>query len=185
MTLEVQPLAIADVKRIAPRRFSDSRGFFAESWNHRAWAAAGLAATFCQDNQSLSRAVGTVRGLHFQQPPHAQAKLVSVLSGRIFDVAVDLRKASPTFGRWVSTELDAENGAQLFVPKGFAHGFCTLVPDTLVMYKVDAHYAPEADAGIFWADPDIAIDWPLSAERALLSPKDAALPRLKDVTSPF
>lgn len=185
MTLDVQPLAIPDVKRITPRRFADARGHFVESWNQRAWAAAGLETAFCQDNQSFSLKPGTVRGLHFQRPPHAQGKLVSVLRGRIFDVAVDLRKASPTFGRWVSAELDAENGAQLFVPKGFAHGFCTLVPDTLVMYKVDAHYAPEADAGIFWADPDLAIGWPVGAERALLSPKDAGLPRLKDVTSPF
>ena len=185
MTLEVQPLAIADVKRITPKRFADARGFFVESWNRKIWSAAGLDTDYCQDNQSLSLAPGTVRGLHFQKPPYAQAKLVSVLSGRIFDVAVDLRRASPTFGRWVSTELDAESGAQLFMPKGFAHGFCTLVPDTLVMYKVDARYAPEADAGVFWADPDLAIDWPVGADRALLSPKDAALPRLKDMTSPF
>jgi dTDP-4-dehydrorhamnose 3,5-epimerase len=185
MTLEVRALAIPEVKLITPRRFGDARGYFVESWNKRALSAAGIEAEFCQDNQSLSGPAATVRGLHFQRPPHAQAKLVSVLKGRIFDVAVDLRKTSPTFGSHVSAELDAETGAQIFVPAGFAHGFCTLAPDTLVFYKVDAHYAPESDAGIFWADEALGIAWPVARERALLSPKDAALPRLKDIVSPF
>lgn len=185
MTLDIRPLAIPEVKLITPRRFADARGHFAETWNRKAMREAGLDVDFCQDNQSLSAAVGTVRGLHFQRPPHAQAKLVSVLKGRIFDVAVDLRRASPSFGRHVAVELDAASGAELFVPAGFAHGFCTLAPDTLVFYKVDAHYAPEADAGIFWADEALAIAWPVDAARAHLSPKDAALPRLKDIASPF
>lgn len=186
MTLDIRPLAIPDVRLIVPRRFADTRGHFVESYNKRAWAAAGLP-TFdaVQDNQSLSREAGTVRGLHFQRPPHAQAKLVSCLQGRILDVAVDIRKASKTFGRHITAELDAESGAQLFVPQGFAHGFCTLAPDTLVFYKVDAHYAPESDAGIFWADEALGIAWPVATNAAHLSPKDAALPRLKDIESPF
>jgi dTDP-4-dehydrorhamnose 3,5-epimerase len=185
MTPDVKALAIGDVKLITPRRFGDARGYFAETWNRKALRAAGIEADFCQDNLSLSGPAGTVRGLHFQTPPHAQAKLVSVLKGRIFDVAVDLRKSSPTYRRHVAVELDAETGAQLFVPKGFAHGFCTLAPDTLVFYKVDAHYAPESDAGIFWADEMLGIAWPIMRDQALLSPKDAALPRLKDIVSPF
>jgi dTDP-4-dehydrorhamnose 3,5-epimerase len=185
MTLDVRALAIPEVKLITPRRFGDARGYFVESWNKKTLRAAGIEAEFCQDNQSLSGPVGTVRGLHFQRPPHAQAKLVSVLKGRIFDVAVDLRKTSPTFGRHVSAELDAETGAQIFVPAGFAHGFCTLAEGTLVFYKVDAHYALESDGGIFWADETLAIAWPVARDRALLSPKDAALPRLKDIVSPF
>lgn len=185
MTLDVRALAIPEVKLITPRRFGDARGYFVESWNKKTLSAAGIDANFCQDNQSLSGPTGTVRGLHYQRPPHAQAKLVSVLKGRIFDVAVDLRKTSPTFGRHVSAELDAETGAQIFVPAGFAHGFCTLAEDTLVFYKVDAHYAPESDAGIFWADETLAIAWPIARDRALLSTKDSALPRLKEIVSPF
>ncbi|NOT39671.1 MAG: dTDP-4-dehydrorhamnose 3,5-epimerase [Alphaproteobacteria bacterium] len=185
MTLDVRPLAIPGLKLIAPRRFADARGYFAETWNRKTFRAAGIDADFCQDNQSLSRAVGTVRGLHFQNPPHAQAKLVGVLAGRIFDVAVDLRTASPTFGKHAAVELSAANGAQLFVPAGFAHGFCTLEPDTVVAYKVDAHYAPEADAGIFWADDALGIAWPVTGDKAQLSPKDAALPLLEDLVNPF
>lgn len=186
MTLDIRTLAIPDVKLIVPRRFADARGHFTETYNKNTWAAAGLPAfDAVQDNQSLSRETGTIRGLHFQRPPHAQAKLVSCLQGRILDVAVDIRKGSKTFGRHVTAELDAASGAQLFVPAGFAHGFCTLAPDTLVAYKVDAHYVPESDAGIFWADEALAIAWPVSPDRAQLSPKDAALPRLKDIVSPF
>ena len=185
MSLDVRALAIADVKLITPRRFVDARGHFFETWNRNAFRAAGLDFDFCQDNQSLSRAVGTVRGLHFQKPPHAQAKLISVLAGRIFDVAVDLRVASPTFGKHVAAELRAAEGAQLLIPAGFAHGFCTLEPDTIVAYKVDAPYAPESDAGIFWADATLGIPWPVDPARAQLSPRDAALPRFSDITSPF
>lgn len=184
MTLDIRALAIPGVKLIVPPRFADARGHFSETWNRKAWAAAGLDVAFVQDNQSLSTETGTVRGLHFQRPPNAQAKLVSVQKGRIFDVVVDLRKASPTFGRHVAVELD-DSGAQLLVPRGFAHGFCTLAPGTLVAYKVDAHYAPESDTGIFWADEALGIAWPVAVDRAHLSPKDAALPRLKDIVSPF
>jgi dTDP-4-dehydrorhamnose 3,5-epimerase len=178
-------LAIPDLKLITPRRFTDARGWFVETWNRKGLRGEGIDIDFCQDNQSLSIQPGTIRGLHFQKPPYAQAKLVGVLKGRIFDVAVDLRRASPTYGRHVSVELDAETGAQLFIPAGFAHGFGTLEPETLVQYKVDAHYAPEADAGIYWADETLGITWPVEPSRAHLSPKDANLPRLRDIASPF
>ena len=173
-------LAIPDVKLITPRRFADDRGWFTETWSRNA-----LDVDFCQDNQSLSHAIGTVRGLHFQKPPHAQAKLVSVLRGRILDVAVDIRRGSPTFGQHVAVELSAEDGNQLFVPRGFAHGFCTLERDTHVLYKVDAFYAPESDAGLYWADAALGITWPVDEAKAHLSPKDAKLPRLADIVSPF
>lgn len=173
-------LPIPDVRLITPRRFGDDRGWFTETWSRRT-----LDIGFCQDNMSLSAEVGTIRGLHFQKPPHAQAKLVMVLQGRILDVAVDIRRASPTFGQHVAVELSAAAGNQLLIPRGFAHGFCTLEPGTQVMYKVDDFYAPETDAGIFWADPDLAINWPVRVDQAHLSPKDLGLPRLKDIESPF
>jgi len=173
-------LSIPDVRLITPRRFGDDRGWFTETWSRRT-----LDIAFCQDNMSLSAEVGTIRGLHFQKPPHAQAKLVMVLQGRILDVAVDIRRASRTFGQHVAVELSAAAGNQLFIPRGFAHGFCTLEPGTQVMYKVDDFYAPETDAGIFWADPDLAINWPVRVDQAHLSPKDLGLPRLKDIDSPF
>jgi dTDP-4-dehydrorhamnose 3,5-epimerase len=173
-------LSIPDVRLITPRRFGDHRGWFTETWSRRT-----LDIAFCQDNMSLSAEMGTIRGLHFQKPPHAQAKLVMVLQGAILDVAVDIRRASPTFGRHVAVELSAAAGNQLLIPRGFAHGFCTLEPGTQVMYKVDDFYAPESDAGIFWADPDLAINWPVRVDQAHLSPKDLGLPRLKDIESPF
>lgn len=173
-------LSIPDVRLITPRRFTDDRGWFSETFSLRT-----LDTIFCQDNMSLSVNAGTVRGLHFQRPPSAQAKLVMVLQGRILDVAVDIRRASPTFGQHVAVELSAAEGNQLYIPRGFAHGFCTLEPGTQVMYKVDSFYAPEADAGIFWADPDLAINWPVRVDQAHLSPKDLGLPRLKDIESPF
>jgi dTDP-4-dehydrorhamnose 3,5-epimerase len=173
-------LSIPDVRLLTPRRFGDHRGWFAETWSRRT-----LDIAFCQDNMSLSAEVGTIRGLHFQKPPHAQAKLVMVLKGAILDVAVDIRRASPTFGQHVAVELSAAAGNQLLIPRGFAHGFCTLEPGTQVMYKVDDFYAPETDAGIFWADPDLAINWPVRVDQAHLSPKDLGLPRLKDIESPF
>ncbi len=185
MTLDVRPLAIPDVKLVTPRRFADARGYFTETWHRKSLRDAGIDCDFCQDNLSLSASAGTVRGLHFQTPPNAQAKLVSVPKGRIFDVAVDLRKSSATFGRHVAVELDAERGAQLFIPAGFAHGFCTLAPGTLVFYKVDAHYAPNSDAGIFWADPSLGIDWPVTTDGAHLSAKDAALPSLGVIVGSF
>jgi dTDP-4-dehydrorhamnose 3,5-epimerase len=176
---------MAPVRMIAPRRFEDSRGWFSETWNARAFAAQGISAEWCQDNHSLSRANGTIRGIHFQHPPHAQAKLVRCLKGRIFDVAVDLRSGSPTFGRWLGFELSAAAGNQLYVPPGFGHGFLTLEPDCEVAYKVDAYYAPQAEGGVAWDDPDLAITWPLDGQRPLLSDKDAALPRLGEVALAF
>jgi dTDP-4-dehydrorhamnose 3,5-epimerase len=163
---------------ITPRRFADDRGWFTETWQRDRYAAAGINADFCQDNHSLSRTAMTLRGLHFQREPHAQAKLVRCLRGRVFDVAVDIRRDSPTFRHWVGVELSAEAGNQLFIPAGYAHGFLTLEPDCEIAYKVDAYYAPEADGGISWDDPELAIDWPLQGAAPILSAKDAALPSL-------
>lgn len=173
------------VVRITPKRFQDARGWFSETWRRDRYFAAGIDVEFVQDNQSYSGPSGTLRGIHFQTPPFAQAKLVRCLRGRIWDVAVDLRAGSPTFGQWVAAELSAERGEQLFVPAGFGHAFLTLEPDTEVAYKVDAVYAPECDGGIAWNDPDLAIDWPLPGAAPELSDKDARLPLLKDFVSPF
>lgn len=178
-------LAIADVVLVQPVRHGDDRGYFCETYKKPQFDAFGLDITFVQDNESLSREVGVVRGLHFQSPPMAQAKLVRAVRGAIFDVAVDIRKGSPSYGRWVAATLTAEKGEQLLVPHGFAHGFCTLEPDTIVAYKVDAPYSPPHDAGIRWDDPDLAIDWPLAAGAAILSGKDRAAPLLRDYASPF
>ena len=174
------------VQLIDAVRHGDTRGWFTEVWSERAFAARGIDVPFVQDNQSLSRPAWTLRGLHFQTPPHAQAKLVRCLRGRIFDVAVDVRDRSPTYGKWVGAELSAENGRQLFVPVGFAHGFLTLDPDCEVAYKVSDVYAPACDGGIRWDDPTITIGWPLPARTVPeLSPKDASLPLLADWDSPF
>jgi dTDP-4-dehydrorhamnose 3,5-epimerase len=181
----VEPLAIAEVKRVLPRVIRDERGFFSETYNQRALAEAGLDITFVQDNQSLSRAKGVVRGLHFQAPPHAQGKLVRVLKGAIFDVAVDIRHGSPTFGKHVSATLSAENAAQLWVPAGFAHGFCTIEPDTEVLYKVTDYYAPDCDLGIQWDDPALGIAWPVSSADAILSAKDRAHLKLSELAPVF
>lgn len=170
---------------IVPRRFEDERGWFSEVWNAATFAAAGIDAAFVQDNQSLSRRVGTVRGIHFQHPPFAQAKLVRVLKGRILDVVVDLRAGSPTYGRWLTVELGAERGEQIFVPAGYGHGFVTREPDTEVLYKVDARYDRPSDAGIRWDDPAIGVDWGIGAAEAVLSEKDRGLPLLADFVSPF
>jgi dTDP-4-dehydrorhamnose 3,5-epimerase len=183
--MKLQRLAIPEVLLITPRRFADERGFFSETYSRAALHDLGLTTTFVQDNLSMSHRPGTVRGLHFQRPPHAQAKLVSAVRGRILDVAVDVRRGSPTYGRSVSVELSAETGDQIFVPEGFLHGYATLEPDTLVAYKASAHYAPECDGVVRWNDPDLAIAWPVSAEDAVLSPKDAAAPRFADFDSPF
>lgn len=172
---------------LRPRRFEDDRGWFSETWSRRSFAAAaGTDVEFVQDNHSLSRQPYTLRGIHFQRPPHAQAKLVRCVRGRILDVAVDLRKRSPTFGTWQGVEMSAENGLQLFLPAGYGHGFLTLEPDCEVVYKVDDVYAPDCDGGIVWNDPDVGIDWGLPAgTMPVLSPKDAGLPRLADFDSPF
>lgn len=176
---------IEGIKVFHPKKFSDARGYFLESYNARTYADAGVDCVFVQDNQSLSRKAGTIRGLHFQRPPAAQAKLVRVLRGSIFDVAVDLRRGSPTYGQWFSIKLTSEGSEQIFVPRGFAHGFCTLEDETEVAYKVDGFYAPDCDAGLRWDDPDLAIEWPVAKEKAILSEKDAILPFFKDFISPF
>lgn len=183
MILDIRALSIPDVKIITPRRFTDDRGWFAETWNRVALAAAGIDLDFCQENHSLSREVGTIRGLHFQTPPRAQDKLVRVARGSIWDVAVDIRKNSPTYGRWVAEEISAELGNQILVPKGFAHGFCTLEPDTEVIYLVSDVYSATDDAGLLWNDPALNLPWPIATP--LLSAKDAKAPRLGDITSPF
>ncbi len=167
------------------RRFGDARGTFAETYSRRDFAALGVAEEFVQDNWSCSERVGTVRGLHFQRPPHAQGKLVRVLRGRILDVAVDMRRSSRHLGRHVAVELVAGDGQMLYVPAGFAHGFCTLEPSTEVAYKVTADYAPDADGGIAWDDPDLGIDWPFSRRDAVLSDKDSRLPRFADLPLVF
>jgi dTDP-4-dehydrorhamnose 3,5-epimerase len=180
-----RPLRIADVLLITGRRFGDPRGYFMETYSRRDYAPLGIDCNFVQDNCSLSELRGTVRGLHFQYPPEPQAKLVSVLKGAIFDVAVDLRQGSPTFGCWCGAKLIAESSDQIFVPRGFAHGFCTLEPNTEVFYKVDGHYAPNCEAGITWNDPGLSIHWPIAPEDVVLSQKDAKLPRLAEIQSPF
>ena len=181
MKLDIRPLTHPDVKLIRAARLADPRGTFAETYVRRDFVAAGIADEFVQDNESLSRARGTVRGLHFQIPPFAQAKLIRVLTGRIFDACVDLRRSSPRYGHHATVELTAETGDQLFVPAGFAHGFCTLEPDTTVLYKVDAVYSAEHERGIAWADPGLAIPWPVGPDAAVLSAKDAVLPPLRDM----
>jgi dTDP-4-dehydrorhamnose 3,5-epimerase len=183
--MRVEALALAEVKLLTPAIFRDERGYFSETYNRRALAAAGIDRTFVQDNQSLSRARGVLRGLHFQIAPHPQGKLVRVTRGSIFDVAVDLRRGSPTFGQHVSAILSADNWSQLWVPEGFAHGFCTLEPDTEVIYKVTDFYAPECDRGLAWDDPDLGIAWPVSETQALLSDKDRRHPRLRDLPAHF
>ena len=181
----VQDTPLAGVKIVTPKKFGDHRGFFSEVYNEAKWRAAGLEIRFVQDNHSLSAEAGTIRGLHFQIAPHAQAKLVRAVRGSILDVAVDLRRSSPTFGRHFATELSADNWAQLFVPVGFAHGFCTLTEDVEVLYKVSELYSPAHDRGLAWDDPDLAIAWPAAAPSAVLSDKDRRWPRLRDLLETF
>jgi dTDP-4-dehydrorhamnose 3,5-epimerase len=170
---------------IVPKRHVDDRGWFCEIFHEKRLRDLGITCRFVQDNQVISRRVGTLRGLHFQRPPAAQAKLVSVLRGRILDVAVDIRSGSPTFGKHVSIELSAENGRQLYIPVGFAHGYLTLQDDAVLMYKVSEYYAPAYDSGICWNDPDIAIPWPCKDADIITSDKDRRLPVLKEFASPF
>ncbi|SES73441.1 dTDP-4-dehydrorhamnose 3,5-epimerase [Oceanicella actignis] len=186
--MEIEDLGLPGLKLIRPRRFADARGWFSETWNARAMAAAGLAHDFVQDNHSFSAAAGTLRGLHYQAPPAAQTKLVRCVAGAIWDVAVDVRRGSPTFGRWAAAVLSAENGAQLLAPRGFLHGFLTLTPKAEVIYKVDAHYDAACDGAVAWDDPDLAIAWPLAeagVTAPILSDKDAAAPRMAQFASPF
>jgi dTDP-4-dehydrorhamnose 3,5-epimerase len=183
--IDIRPLEIEGVFLLTPKRFPDGRGFFSEIWKREALESAGLSVDFIQDNYSYSAVSGVVRGLHYQTPPFAQTKLVMVLTGRIVDAVVDLRTKSPTFRRVLKVDLSAENGHQLLVPKGLAHGFAVIEPNTAVLYKVDAPYAPSHEAGIHFADPDLRIEWPFDSATAILSKKDAALPRLKDAPNPF
>ena len=182
--MDVQETKLGGVYVLTPRRFGDNRGFFSESWNKNVMAAAGLDYDFVQDNHSVSAAVGTLRGLHFQSPPNAQAKLVRCGRGRLFDVAVDIREGSPTYGQWVGEELTFENGKQLMIPAGFLHGFVTREPDTEIIYKCTDFYAPESDGAVRWDDPDIAIDWGLMGD-PVLSEKDAKAPSLADLGTVF
>lgn len=183
--MQIEDTALSGVKILTPRRFADARGYFAEWYSRAALAAAGIDIDFCQDNISLSARKGTLRGLHFQLPPAEQAKLVGVIRGRIFDVALDLRRGSPTYRRHLAVELGAARGNQLLIPAGFAHGFCTLEPDTLIFYKVSSPFSAAHDSGIYWNDPSLGIDWPVKESEAVLSEKDAKLPRLADTDPPF
>ena len=177
---DIRPTALAGVLEIVPARFGDARGFFSETYNATRLATSGIDLTFVQDNHSLSGRRGVLRGLHYQLPPRAQDKLVRVVRGAIFDVAVDIRKGSPTFAQWVGVELSAEKWNQLLVPKGFAHGFVTLTENTEVIYKVTDYYSPEHDRSIRYDDPDIAIEWPIASGDLQLSDKDRAASRLAD-----
>ncbi len=183
MAASITSLSIPDVKVIVPDRFGDDRGFFSETYSRRVMADAGIEEEFVQDNHSLSAVVGTVRGLHYQLPPFAQAKLVRVIRGAVVDVAVDIRRGSPTFGQHVAVTLSAAAWNQIYVPAGFAHGFCTLEPDTEVVYKVTAYYSRAHDRGISWNDPQLGIAWPVESATAQLSDKDRNQPRLADVVA--
>lgn len=178
-------LEIDDVILVEPKRFGDHRGFFSETFHAERYAEAGIAGPFVQDNHSLSREVGVLRGLHYQTEPSAQGKLVRCTAGRILDVAVDIRHGSPTYGKWVSAELTADNGHQLWVPVGFAHGFVTLEPDTEVQYKVTGYYDPKADGGLAWDDPAIGVDWGLGDRAPVLSDKDTKHPALSELPEYF
>lgn len=181
----VEPTDIPEVKTITPKRFADDRGFFSEVYSCQKFKEAGIDTEFVQENHSLSVKTGTVRGLHFQTPPFAQDKLIWVVRGSILDVAVDLRHSSPTYGRHVAVELSAANGCQLLVPIGFAHGFCTLEPDTEVIYKVSNYYSKAHDHGVAWDDPALGIRWPVVAHQATLSDKDRCQPRFAELPAYF
>lgn len=183
--MEIEALSLPGVMRLRPARHGDGRGWFSETWSERALAAAGITTGFVQDNVSYSAQAGTVRGLHYQAPPSAQAKLVMVLTGAIRDAVVDVRMGSPTYGRSLTVDLTAEGGEQLFVPEGFLHGFVTTAPDTRVLYKVSSPYDPAADGAVRWDDPDLGVDWGIAADEAVVSAKDAAAPAFRDWTSPF
>lgn len=181
----VQETAIAGVLIITPKRHGDERGFFSETYNKAALADYGVRDEWVQDNHSRSTKRGTLRGLHFQAPPHGQAKLIRVTCGAIFDVAVDIRKGSPTYGKHVAVELSDSNWRQLYVPEGFAHGFCTLTDACEVQYKVSAPYAAAAEGGLDWADPMLAIGWPLPLDAMTANARDKSWPKLSDFKSPF
>lgn len=182
MTVSCTSLTIPDLMLVQPKRFGDTRGYFEETWNMRDLAQGGIDAVFVQDNHSLSAEKGTLRGLHYQAPPNAQDKLVRCTHGSIFDVAVDIRNGSPTYGQWLGVTLSAENGHQLFIPKGFLHGFVTLEPASEVQYKCSDYYTPDCDGSVRW--DGLGIDWPLTGD-PVLSAKDADAPAFSDFVSPF
>jgi dTDP-4-dehydrorhamnose 3,5-epimerase len=183
--MEIEHLAIRGPVVVTPARFRDARGFLSETFNEARFAAQIADVRFVQENHSFSEHKGTIRGLHLQIPPKAQGKLVRVTRGSIFDVAVDMRRDSPTFGRYVGVELSADNGKQLWVPVGFAHGFCSLEPGCEVVYKISAYYDPSCERGIAWNDPDLRIPWPVDPAQAVLSDRDRQNPRLKDAPTCF
>ena len=186
--MDIVETDLPGVLMLIPRRYGDARGWFAETWNARTLASHGIVLDFVQDNESCSAAAGTLRGLHYQAPPHAQAKLVRCSRGAVWDVAVDIRRGSPTYGEWRAVHLDPQTGAQLLVPRGFLHGFLTMTPDAEVQYKVDAYYDADSDAAVAWNDPELAIDWPIAGAgkpAPTLSDKDAAAPLLRDIDNPF
>lgn len=181
----IERLQISGLLVLKPRRHEDKRGYFSETFNEITFRNMVAECRFVQDNQSYSRSRATIRGLHFQAPPHAQSKLVSVLQGSIYDVAVDIRRGSATFGHWLGKTLSAASGEQFYIPSGFAHGYCTLEPETIVAYKVDQHYFKDSEGGVRWDDPDLSIDWPVAADEIFISEKDRHLPRLRDLATPF
>ncbi|MBR2574980.1 MAG: dTDP-4-dehydrorhamnose 3,5-epimerase [Loktanella sp.] len=184
--MQITATKLSGVMILTPARFGDARGFFSESWNRKTLAAQGITLDFVQDNHSLSAQIGTIRGLHFQSPPHAQAKLVRCGRGCLFDVVVDIRRGSPTYGHWLGAELSDQNGRQMLIPAGFLHGFITRAPDTEIIYKCTDYYAPACDGAVRFDDPDIGIDWGLPAGAApILSDKDATAPFLRDLDTPF
>lgn len=183
--MQVEKTKLAGVVILTPRRFSDDRGYFSEVWNKAVLASHGIEIDFVQDNHSYSRDVGTVRGLHYQSPPHAQDKLVRCGAGRVLDVVVDIRQSSPTYGQWLSIELSGENGAQIFVPKGFLHGFVTLEPDSELLYKCSDIYAPDCDGAVHFGSQSLGIDWQIDPKQAVISDKDAQAIDFANFTSPF
>ena len=184
--MKIEPLAIPDVLLITPTRHGDQRGWFSETFRQSVLDAAGFAGGgFVQDNHARSTGRGVLRGLHFQAPPRAQDKLVRCVRGAVYDVAVDIRKGSPTFGQWVGAELSADNGLQMLVPKGFAHGYCTLTDECEVIYKVTDYHAPQTEGTLLWSDPALAIDWTVPADQITTNARDAAAPLLADLDSPF
>ena len=183
--MKICEFEVPGVKLVVPQRFTDVRGYFTETWSERLFRREVANEAFVQDNQSVSAKKGTLRGMHFQKPPFAQGKLVRVVRGSIVDVAVDFRKGSPTYRQHVATVLDALEGAQLWVPPGFLHGFCTLEDETEVFYKVTSYYSANHDSGVLWNDPDLGINWPIDLASVILSKKDQLLPRLRELPDFF
>ena len=183
--MQIEDTTLAGVKILTPRRFYDGRGYFSEVWNRATLRDQGIDVDFVQDNHSLSGPVGTIRGLHYQAPPHAQAKLVRCGAGVIWDVMVDIRRGSPSYGHWAGVELSAENGRQVFIPEGFLHGFVTRTPGAELLYKCSDRYAPDCDGAVAFDDPDLGIDWGIDPRQAVLSDKDRQAPRFADFHSPF